>query len=1028
MSGNQHPLRIGWLMPLCVAVIATVVAAARPFLAGLADESPSVSSSPIQISADWCQEWREGETTIALFRGSCRLVQGERSFAANNMVVSVRSTPSTEVTSDDSRQRLAVYFEDAVEVQDETGSRTEQSLWVDLESDAGLTLSVRGRVAERPGTEDPLYRRALHRQTGSERGSLQQTQLTVPALAGRDPLGQAVSLQQSGSSQPPGSLRRVRISRRNLGVPFDLQSIKSTDTQPPEQVTTINGGVNVLIDGLVVGGDEGFGAIDISADRVVLWTEATDREFQPELLQRPEASLQIYLEGNIVIRQQSRFAQFGDREVSNVVRASRAFYDGRDNRALILDAELQTYVTELDASVRVRAERLRQNSLQSYHAQNAWFTTSQYGKPGYRIQASDIFVEARPEGWLPATFDPQSNQPINRDHYWVTTLNPQFIVGDVPILSLPNSSAPIENPGIPLTGIGFGQNRIFGTQLRTRWDAIQILGLQRPNGADAKWEFLLDYLSARGPGVGTEGSYAGVDPNGNRYQGGGLGYYLHDGGLDNLGLDRRKLVPDDANRGIIQGQHRHVFSQNAMTFDVELGIASDRNFREQYRESEFDTGKDLETLGYLRQNFSENSLGSLLVRPTVNSFENNTAWLPRGDLYFLGEPLAGGLLNWSSHTSAAYASLHQGDTPANPLDIYSPLPYYTDANGLVAMTRHEVEMPFNLGPLKVAPYAQGEAAFWSDSFTSQSIDRLYGKGGVRASIQFGRVFPQIQSELFNLDGLAHKVVLDADYSYSGSTRKLSEIPQWNEFDDNAQERFRSRFILNTFGGVLPGEFDPRFYALRSGAGSYVTSPYHELVDDQQVLRMGMSHRLQTKVGPPDRQRIKDWMTLDLGLSYFPNSDRDNFGSDLGLFSTRYAWNVGDRTSILAGSLFDFFNNGQQLWHVGVQSQRSLRGSLYVGLRQIAAGPIDSRIVTASYSYALSPKWVSTMSTAYDVGEHRNRGQSFTITRVGEWLLFHVGANYDASKNNPGVMFSIEPRIGGRNSVSSTQLSTLLGTQ
>ena len=77
---------------------------------------------------------------------------------------------------------------------------------------------------------------------------------------------------------------------------------------------------------------------------------------------------------------------------------------------------------------------------------------------------------------------------------------------------------------------------------------------------------------------------------------------------------------------------------------------------------------------------------------------------------------------------------------------------------------------------------------------------------------------------------------------------------------------------------------------------------------------------------------------------------------------------------------------------------------------------------------MSPKWVSTMSAAYDFSEGRNRGQSLTVTRVGEWLLFHVGANYDASKNNPGILFSIEPRLGGRSNVSSTQLSSLLGIQ
>lgn len=1020
MSGKHYPLRFGWLPAACAALIAVAVAVVSPYIPGLADESAVLTTdAPVQISADWCQEWREGDSTIALFRGSCRITQGDRSFAANSMVVWVRDRDSQR----DDRDRLTVYLEDSVEVLEQDHSRTEQSLWLDLDTTAGISLTVRGRVADRSGTEDPLFRRAVHRQGGSDRGALRQTQLTIPADANGEPAWRTVQLQQT-----PG-LRRVRVSPRSFAMPFNVQSFLSNNTTPPEQITLLTGGVNVLVEGVVPLEGEGVaGAVDLSADRVVIWTEATeDGQFSPEVLQRPEAAYQVYLEGNIVIRQQSRLAQFGDREVSSVIRATRAFYDARDNRALILDAELQSYVPQLDAGVRVRAERLRQNSMQSYHAQNAWFTTSQYGRPGYRIQASDIFVESRPTGLLSTEIDPRTGQPAPRETYWITGLNTQFLVDDVPLFYWPRISGPVEDPGVPLEGVTVGSDKVFGTQIRTRWDALQLFGIERPQGLDANLSLLADYLSDRGPAIGLDGRYKGLDSYGNRFTGSGLGYYIYDQGADNLGLGRRHLDPDNPNRGILQGQHRHFFEPYNMTLDAEVGIASDRNFREQYREREFDTGKDLDTMAYLRQQTDENWMWSVLGQTTINRFENNTQWLPRGDLTFLGEPLLGGLVTWSSHTSAAYASVNQATAPTDPEDTFSPLPYYIDANGLVAMSRHEVQAPVNLGPLKIAPYAMGEAAFWSDSFSSQSIDRFYARGGIRASMQFWRVFPEIQSDIFNLSGLAHKMVLDADYSYAGSTRDLSEIPQWNEFDDNAQERFRERFFTLEFGGVLPDQFDPRFYAVRTGAGASVTAPYHELVDDQQVLQLGMRHRLQTKVGPPDRQRVKDWMTLDLGISYFPSANRDNFGEDFGLFRTRYAWNVGDRTSLVAGSMYDFFDNGQQLWNVGVISQRSLRGSLYVGLHQIKGGPINSQILAASYSYAMSPKWVSTMGTAYDLKEGMNRGQSLTITRVGEWLLFHVGANYDASKNNAGIQFSIEPRLGGRGNVSSTQLSSLLNT-
>jgi hypothetical protein len=74
---------------------------------------------------------------------------------------------------------------------------------------------------------------------------------------------------------------------------------------------------------------------------------------------------------------------------------------------------------------------------------------------------------------------------------------------------------------------------------------------------------------------------------------------------------------------------------------------------------------------------------------------------------------------------------------------------------------------------------------------------------------------------------------------------------------------------------------------------------------------------------------------------------------------------------------------------------------------------------------MSPKWASTFSTAYDVAENQNRGQSLTVSRIGGDWIFHLGLNYDWSKNNAGIGFSIEPRLGHFRT-SRTQLSSLLG--
>jgi len=458
----------------------------------------------------------------------------------------------------------------------------------------------------------------------------------------------------------------------------------------------------------------------------------------------------------------------------------------------------------------------------------------------------------------------------------------------------------------------------------------------------------------------------------------------------------------------------------------EIGYVTDRNFLEQYYENEFDRGKQQETLLHLKQDI-DNWSWSVLGRAQVNDYEVDTAWTPKFDLYGFSEPLLGGMLNWSNHTSAGLARLYQADGPTDPNDLFVPLPYVTDANGAVLMSRHELDMPFNLGPLQLDPYVMGEAAFWNEDFNQDQIDRFVGSAGLRGSLTMWRVFPQVRSRAFNLNGLSHKIVLKGDYSYTDASRDFSTIPQYNEFDDNSQERFRERLVVNTYGGALPATAEPRFYQIRDGSGSWVSVPYHELVNDQQVLRLAARQRLQTKVGPPDRQRIVDWMTLDVGASYFPKSDRDNFSKDWGLLYGRYEWNVGARTRFLASALYDVFDGGQEIWNVGVLSQRGTRGSLYVGLRQNRSDAFDSQIASASYSYRMGPKWISTFGTAYDLAEDINRGQSFTITRVGADFLVHVAANYDRSKDNAGFAIAIEPRFGPF-SGSGTQLSSLLGIQ
>ena len=315
-----------------------------------------------------------------------------------------------------------------------------------------------------------------------------------------------------------------------------------------------------------------------------------------------------------------------------------------------------------------------------------------------------------------------------------------------------------------------------------------------------------------------------------------------------------------------------------------------------------------------------------------------------------------------------------------------------------------------LGPVKVVPFALGEFAHWGETLDGNSLDRTYINTGVRASIPFWAVYPEVHDTLFNLNGLAHKVVFDAELSYADANANFDEFPLYDPLDDTSLYEFRRRLFNTTLPPNIDSpKFDPRTYAIRSGIQGWVTSPSTEMADDLLAARFGMRNRWQTKRGGPGRQHIVDWLTIDTNVTLFPNPDRDNFGQELGLFDYDLRWHLGDRFTVLSDGAADFFGSGLITAAGGILINRPSRWNGYIGVRTIN-GPVSSNAIIGSYSYRLSEKWLTSGSATFDLASVGNIGQTFSMTRIGESMLFSVGFNVDKSKNNVGVTFSIEPRF------------------
>ena len=459
-----------------------------------------------------------------------------------------------------------------------------------------------------------------------------------------------------------------------------------------------------------------------------------------------------------------------------------------------------------------------------------------------------------------------------------------------------------------------------------------------------------------------------------------------------------------------------------------MGLISDDNFLQQYFKREWDELPDEVTAIELKK-IRDNTSWTLTAGGRVNNFFTQTDWLPRLDHFWLGQPVLGDSFTWFEHSSAAYAQFHTLDLPSPAQELppaiaqrylpwevtpFTNRPLNTQSERF--FTRQEIDWPFQAGPVKLVPYALGEAAHWGEALNGEDLNRLYGQLGLRASIPAWSVDPAVESALWNLHGLAHKVVFDAEAAYAATNHHVNELPLYDPLDDDSIENFRRLFVPWTFPSLGPPAptpvfnklFDERYYAVRTGMAGWVTSPSPEIADDLLFVRLGMRHRWQTKRGPPDNERIVDWITVDTNITFFPKTDQ-NFGQAAGLLDYDARWQIGDRLALLSSGIFDFFNNGQRLVTVGGFLDRPPKGGLYAGIH-LLEGPIHTTVLAMSYTYRMSPKWVLAYGASVDVHDSHNIGQNMTITRIGESFLVSGGFNFNASQGNWGAVLTIEPRF------------------
>ena len=547
----------------------------------------------------------------------------------------------------------------------------------------------------------------------------------------------------------------------------------------------------------------------------------------------------------------------------------------------------------------------------------------------------------------------------------------------------------LQRPDVPLKGAHVGHDRTWGTSVETQWYLARLLGLAEPEGTDST--ITLDYYSKRGLGSGLEIDYARE-----KYFGRILGYIIDDSGKDRLGRtgSRKDLEPPRDLRGRFRWQHRQFLPYN-WQLTAEASYASDENFIEQFYRSEFNTDKEQETLLHLKR-IEDNWGLAFLGKSRLNDFQNVLEELPSAEFHWTGQSFLDDRLTFYSDNQ--FSQFRQRLASSSSSTVLKEFFTFTS-------TRNELDLPMAFGRSKVVPFVAGTFGYEDgsgfrtelDGSTAARDDTVWlGEAGVRASTQpYWSVYPHVKSRLWDLNQLRHTI-------------------------------------------------QPRVAAI-------AYTPSDSVIEQRDMLNVGISQRLQTKRGSADKQRTVDWMRLDMDVTWvndsgdtsagpdrfiwnkpfiplanrfsrrlgevvLPPQDRrssDIFGPRRNYFAADYIWRLTDTTALLSDMNFDMQSGVVQQFNIGISALRWPNLSYYIGSRYLRRldngfGEKGSNAVTFAATYELDPRYTMVFSQQFDFDYGVNIRSDITLIRRYHRVYFALTYSVDESLDQNAIVFSIWP--------------------
>jgi hypothetical protein len=706
--------------------------------------------------------------------------------------------------------------------------------------------------------------------------------------------------------------------------------------------------------------------VELEADSLVVWRAAAD----PNAKDTGQAADQdmrvsaIYVSGDVLLTQGTR-----------TIHADDLYYDLPSRRALARNVVLKSYDTLRNIPIYIWAKQLRQVSEDTFEAEDVALTSSEFWTPQLSLEAAKIRIVDKRQ-------DRDLDGALSDGAFNVELRDVKFKVGNTRVLNLPKVHSDRERPELPIRSVRVGHDTTYGTSVETRWWLSRLLGLKQPEGTDGYVS--VDYYGERGAGGGVDLRYEREN-----YFGSLLGYIIEDHGEDRLSRIRKDIdVPEDT-RGRFRFQHRHFLPYNWQV-TAEVSYLSDENFLEQFYRTEYNIGKEQETLLHLKR-IEDNWGLSFLGKTRINDFMDQVEELPTGEYHLIGQSLFDDRLTFYSDSQATrYRSRYAEDS-----DATGPDDYFTFTG-----TRNELDMPLTAGPFKVVPFVAGTFGYEDGAGFQADLDDgaaagedavAIGEGGVRMSVlPFWCVYPDVESRLLDLHQLRHTI----------------------------------RPSLTAVGYTATDQ----------------------VAEQRDTLDFGISQRWQTKRGPLGNRRTVDWLDWDVDFVWVDHSADNEAGSDRFLWnepfiplvnrdgrvippldrrstgrygpqqnyiSTEVILRLTDTTSLLGDAYYDMQNGVVEQLDVGVSRLLWPNLTYYVGSRYLrevenGLGERGSTALTFAVTYVLDPRYTLVLAEQYDFDYGSNIRTDLTFIRNYHRVNMAVTFSVDESVDDQRIVFSLWP--------------------